>query len=819
MPGQDLRYAVRMMRRAPGFTSIAVLSLALGIGANTAIFSLVNTVILKTLPVREPRRLVELLHRFPGEPHLNGFSWGTYNYFLDHNHVLSGLIGTTRPPSPGGSYFQVRGEGLDAARVDGAYVTGSYFPVLGVRPALGRLIGPEDDQVGRPAAVAVVSWSWWKNRFNLDPAVVGKRIVVDQTPLTIVGVAAREFSGLVVESRQDLWVPLAELPVMHPERSYVESRGGDLTLVGRLKPGVSIEQAVPEMAILYRQALAQEPNTGSQRFQRAMRFEMEPAGAGLSAVRDRYGKPLVILMAVVGLLLLIACTNVVSLLLARGAARQREIALRVSLGASRLRLMRQVVTESVLLSLAGTVPGVLLAYFGTDALVRVMASGREPIELHVAPDARVLLFTAGLAVITAVVFGLAPAFGAWAAAPASSLREAGRGGETRMRRLFGRSLVAAQVALSLVLLAAAGLFVRHLSSIYSGLGFQRDRVLLVTLDPSRGGYRREQLAGPYRQLLERLAGIPGVRSATLSAVTPVQGAGRNRDVTVEGYQPKPGELRYMLENWVAPKYFETLGTPLLMGRDFSFKDEGRPRVAIINQYAARYYFGAASPLGKHIRFDGEDRPYEIVGVAANAQYLDTHEVPGRIIYLNAFQEGRIMSQFSLRTSIAPGSVAMDVRRAVAEVLKNVPVARVRTLAEQVDATIVPERLIVMLSGWFGMLGAVLAAIGIYGLLAYTVARRINEIGIRMALGATRADVSRMVLRDAFGMVAAGLLVGVPAALWAGRIAASLLEGLRVGVGPSLALGAAVLVCVALAAAWAPALWAARVDPMEALRHE
>jgi len=552
-----------------------------------------------------------------------------------------------------------------------------------------------------------------------------------------------------------------------------------------------------------------------------MKFEMEPAGAGLSRVRDRYAQPLVVLMAVVGLLLLIACTNVASLLLARATARQREMALRVSLGATRFRLARQVLTESLLLSGAGALLGVVLANLGAGALVRIIANGRDwdPIRLRVAPDARVLLFTAGIAVMTALLFGLAPALRAWGTAPASALRDAGRAGDTRFRRLLGKSLVVAQVALSVVLLTAAGVFVGHLSRLYAELGFQRDRMLLVTLDPSRSGYRRAQLAQPYQELLRRLQTIPGVRSATLSGVTPIQGAGANRDVTVEGYQSHPGELRYLAENWVAPKYFKTYGTPLLAGRDFSFEDQGRSRVAIVNRAMARYYFGDASPIGKHVLFDGDDRPYEIVGVVGDAKYIDVGEVTPRTIYFNAFQEGHLFSQFSIRTSGAPTAIAGDVRRMVQEVAKTVTVGRVTTLADQVDADIVPERLIVMVSRIFGALGSLLAAIGLYGLLAYTVARRINEIGVRMALGATPRDVVRMVLRDALGMVSAGLLVGVPMALWGRRFAATLIPDLRVSMAASLVFGAVAMITIALLAAWIPARGAARVDPMEALRHE
>jgi putative ABC transport system permease protein len=814
----DARYALRMMRRTPGFTVVAVLSLALGIGANTAIFSLINTVMLRMLPVSQPERLVELLHRFPGEPHFNGFSWQSYRYFLDHNHVFEALIGTARAPNPRGSWFRLRTDGPEPEKWNGVYVTGNFFPVLGVRPALGRLIGPDDDRMDGPVPVAVVSWSFWNSRYNLDPAILGRQIVVEDVPVTIVGVAARDFAGCQVEARQDIWLPLAVQMIAQPGNNYSMSRGGDLALVGRLKPGVSIEQARAETAVLYRHTVEQD-KSGGNRFLRVMQFELEPAGAGLSGVRDQFARPLLVLMALVGLLLLVACTNVASLLLARGAARQREMALRVSLGATRFRLVRQVLTESLLLSAAGALLGFLLAYFGAGALVRIMASGRDPVVLHVSPDARVLLFTMGAALTTGMLFGLAPALRVWRTAPASPLRDAGRASDSRLRRLFGKTLVVAQVAFSVVLLTAAGLFVGHLSSLYSSLGFQREGVLLMSLDPSHSGIRREQLAQPYQELLERLEQIPGVRSATLSGMTPISGAGANRDATVEGYQPGTGELRYLPMNWVAPKFFETYGTPLLAGRDFRFDDQGRPRVAIVNRAMSRHYFGAASPIGKHVLFDGDNQPYEIVGLVDDAKYRDAGEATPRTIYLNAFQEGRLFSQFSIRTSGAPAAVAGEVRRVVREVLKNIPVDRVTTLAAQVDASIVPERLIVTLSKLFGALGSVLAAIGLYGLLAYTVTRRINEIGVRMALGATQRDVTRTVLAEALWMVSAGLLIGVPMAFWVRRFAQGLIPDLRATMAASLGFGAAAMIAIALLAAWAPARRAARVDPMEALRHE
>jgi putative ABC transport system permease protein len=817
---RDIRYALRMMRRSPGFTAVAVLSLALGIGANTAVFSLINTLMLRQLPVRDPEQLVELLSRFPGEPRINGFPWTHYEHFRDQNHVFSDLIGVTL------SRFQVSGKGFDTEAVDGEYVVGNFFPALGVTPAIGRLIGPQDDRLDAgDAAVAVVSWAYWQSRFNLDTAIIGRPIVVDGVPATVIGVTPPGFFGLQVGVHPDLWVPTAMEPLIHRPSRRADGTLG-LKLMGRLKPGTSIEQARAEMRVLNLWRVEDLAKTRNASFLRQFEMEVAPAAAGFSALRDQFATPLLVLMAVVGLLLLIACTNIASMLLARGVARQREIAVRVSLGAGRLRLVRQMLTESLLLASMGALLGVFLAYFGAAALVRIMLSGRafigmpQHLEIQAAPDGHLLLFTTAVALLTGVLFGLAPAWNAFASAPASSLRDSGTAGETRSRRLFGKGLVVLQVALSVVLLSAAGLFVRHLSNLRNlDLGFERDSVLLVTLDPSRSGYERIQLSHLYQELLERLATIPGVRSATLSGVTPIEGPGASRFVNIEGHPERPEDRRYISLNWIGPQYFTTFGTPFLAGRDFAFPDEGRAYVAIVNRALARSYFGDSSPIGKHFTFDGQSRSYEIVGVVGDAKYLNLHDAAPRTIYLNGFQDSRgLAQQFALRTDVAPLRVAGDVRRTVGDMLKGVRVAKVTTLTDQMDASIVPERLVALLAGFFGALGALLAAIGLYGLLTYTVVRRTNEIGVRMALGATPREVTTMVLRSAIGLVLAGLVAGAPVALWTGRIAASLVEHLTLDAVFPLAFAATAMIGVALVAAYVPARRAARVDPIDALRH-
>jgi putative ABC transport system permease protein len=812
----DTHYALRTMRRNAGFTAVAILSLGLGVGANTATFSLVYSLMLRSLPVQNPRQLVELLHRYPGEPHFNGFSWQAYQVMRDHNDVLSGMMAAAD------ERFHLRGNGFEPQIANGEFVDGTFFPTLGVKPAIGRLITPEDDSMGSPAAVAVVSWTYWKRMFALNPAVLGTQITVDDVPVTIIGVAPRKFSGLEIESSQDFWLPLAMEPAIH-HPSATRSSEGWLNLVGRLKSGISIEEARADLAVLYQSTLDEQARATNNPFLRKMQFEMAPASAGTSELREEYNKPLLALMAMVGVVLLIACTNVAGMLLARGASREHEMALRVSLGASPLRLLRQVLTESMLLSAAGTFVGIILAYFGAGALVQIIVAGRRPgppVEFQVHTDATVLIFTASVAVLTGLLFGIVPALRAMGTAPTSSVRRGGRIGETKPRRLLGKTLVVTQVALALVLLSAAGLFVRYLSNLeHSDLGFQRDHVLLMKLDPPGSGYQDAALSRAYQELLTRIEAIPGVRSASICAASPISGAGANRGISVEGYQANRGEIRNVMENWVAPKYFATLGTPLIAGRDFRAEDQGGPRVAIVNQTMAHYYFGNADPIGKHVTFDGDDQAYEIVGVAADAKYMEIRESIWRTIYLDTFQQSSVASQFAIRTNIDPATLAPEVRRAVHDTLKTVTVGRVITLSNQVDASIVPERLIAMLSGCFGALGALLTAIGIYGLLAYNVTRRINEIGVRMALGASRGSVARMVLGDALAMVLVGLALGIPIALWAKSFAASLIQDIPVEPVVPISFGVLAMIGVALIATYIPARRATRVDPMEALRYE
>ena len=807
----NIRYALRLMRRSPGFTAVAVLSLALGIGANTAIFSLFYTIVLRQLPLPHPEQLVELVRDSPSELHWAGYwAWEKYEYLREHNHVFSGITGMSFD-----NLASVHTERSEPETLILENVPGNYFQVLGLKPVIGRLISPEDVPANGNGEVAVVSWSYWDRRFHRDPAILGKRIFYNDTLKTVIGVAPRGYVGPRVGSRTDVWIPVAH---------------GDLTMLARLKQGVTIENAQAEIAVLYRR-LVEQDTARSKNLRMETRIELLPAGAGLVRVRDQYGKPLVLLMSVVGLLLLLACINMASMLLARSAGRQREIAVRVGLGASRGQLAKQMLTESILLSLAGALLGILFAYFGTNVLVRIMASSRafEHIEIQVQPDIHLLLFAVGIALLTGLLFGLAPAWQAFRFAPASVLQKSGKGGDTLFWSLFGKGLVTTQVALSIFLVAAAAIFLNHLSRLRNfNLGFRSDHVLLVTVDSTHSGYTQEQLAALYRALLSRLEAIPGVRSASVSGCTPLEGCGTpGRYIFAEGHTERTDDRRRVAVTFVAPRYFETLGVPFLRGYDFTFQDARRPRVVLINQTMARRYFPGINPIGKHITIDknsspgwfGSDQPYEIVGLVGDVKAFELRDPPYPTMYFNMFQENQLMSEFELRTTGDPVSLSETVRRIMRDVFKTAPITRVTTLADQVDSNIVPERLIATLSQFFGMLGAALAGIGLYGLLAYTVARRTNEVGIRMALGATARDVSSLVLRDAVGMVCGGLVTGIVLVLLSRPLAVSLIPDLKPDNTGALLVGGWIIIAVALLAAYVPVRRAIRVDPMVALRHD
>ena len=799
--GQDLRYGLRMMRRNPGFTAVAALSLALGIGANTAIFSLVDAVLLRTLPVQDPERLVQIQAAFRNEAFkrnqaTQSFSRRTFEYFRDRNQVFADTLASDSLERP-----DVNLDGRAEYTRGVELVSGNYFSALGVNAILGRVFTQEDDKTPGAHPVAVISYAFWKRRFGLDPSVLGKTISVNDVSFSIIGVAPPRFSGLSPDSAPDLWLPTMMQARLMPTRPYLDRPYWWLKIIARLKPGVSQQQAQADLNVLFPQIEKEMSMTKYQRFA-GRPIELVSASRGYSMLRKQFSQPLAILMIVVGLVLLIACANVASLLVARATARRSEISIRLAVGAGRLRLVRQLVTESLLLATIGGALGLMFASWGSQALLNLLPHRPVPMSLDLHPDLRILAFTTVLSLLTGIVFGLAPALRATRVDLKAGLGKTGSAARPSLR--LGKVLVVSQVALSLLLLVSAGLFVRSLQKLKSlDLGINPENLLQVSLDT--GGYKGARLTSLYDQLLERLNTIPGVRSASGSGLGLIGGLKQRTTVSVQG-NITDDENTFVDSADVGPRFFETAGQPLLLGRDFTASDTaGAPKVVVINESMARRYFGNENPIGKRLGYGRKNNAeFEIVGVAKDARFTGVREPIPLMMYFPSHQRTERVDALQVRTMGNPTAVAAAVRREVQSIDKRLLVD-IKTLATQVDDSLVQERMISTLAGFFSLLALLLAIVGLYGIMAYSVTRRTSEIGIRMALGAERRNVLWLVLRETMLLVMTGIAIGVPVALAVGRLAGHLVSGL-------LATGAAL-------AGYLPARRASRVDPMLALRYE
>jgi predicted permease len=829
---QDLRFGARMLLKNPGFTLIAVLSLALGIGANTAIFSLLDAVLLKSLPVQEPEKLVlfgngvdtGLNTGFPNKS-WDLFSYPFYQEAQQRQEVFTEVAAILNNPRSPYGVVNIRGASGEAEKLNLQLVSGTYFSVLGVQASLGRTFTDADEQMGG-SPVAVVSYDWWQRRLGGDPAVVGATISARQTVYTIIGVAPREFFGTTVGWAPDLWAPLA-LEEQSPSSLWSGRHNKErqsLYLIARLKNGVPAEQASAAVNVLFKQSLQERagPQPSPERLQAIQRasIELTPMARGLSTLRREFSLSLRILMAVVGLVLLIACANVANLLLARATTRQKEFAVRLAVGAGRTRLIRQLLTESLLLASLGGIAGVLLAWRLSRLLVLMASARAEALPLDVTPNARILGFTLLASLLSAVIFGAAPALRAARIEPNAALKGGKGAPQTTSQSPLGKALVVAQVALSLVLLVGAGLFVRTLINLQNQpTGFKQENVMLFQLYTFMLGYEYAQYAPLMREIEEKVKAVPGVQAASFSTFVFNQAQWTSRIFTDGPEQPE-GQ-RSARQSLVGTDYFTTMGIPLIAGRSFNQHDTGASqRVAIISETMAARFFPNGSPLGK--RFGTTDRPQkdlEIVGVVKDAKYGTIAEQMRPMAYYPHAQVPQPLENFVVRFSGAPEAIVPQVRQAIKQVNGALPVDEVVSLSEFIGRSLTRQKLVARLASFFGLLALLLACIGLYGVLSYSVARRTNEIGIRMALGAHRRNVLWLALREAFTLVVIGVVLGLAVSLAAARIASTLLFDVKPNDPLTITLATLLLLAVATFAAYLPARRAARVDPMIALRHD
>jgi macrolide transport system ATP-binding/permease protein len=846
---QDIRYGLRAMSANKLFSTMAVLSLALGIGANTAIYSFMDAIMLRAMPVGHPGELAILnwhatgdatvIHGLHGQNYSEprgttspNYPFQAYEFLRDNNHVFSSLFAYC---SAGRLNLVTDGQ---AELGQGEYVSGGYFGGLELSPAAGRLIGPEDDLPGG-SPVAVISYGFWQRRFAGQPSAVGKQILVDGKPLTIIGVAPSDFFGVRPQTMDQIFIPVRQFGSLDNiqrgvNKWYVDPHMYWIEMMGRLRPGVSLAQAQAELAPKFHSWVLDSAANDSERALLPT-LSVQEGGSGVDSLRRQYSQPLYVLTAMVGLILLIACANIANLLLARAEARRREMAVRLSLGAGRFRVMRQLLTESILLSLCAAALGILLASLGIRGLTWLLANGRENFTLHAELDGRVLAFTLLVAVSTGLLFGLAPAIQATRIDLTPALKETRAGApRNRTRRFhlpFGLShvLVVSQIAISLLLVASAGLFVRTLGNLESvNLGFNRENVLLFELNAAQTGYKESGVKNLYADLQHRLLLLPGVRGATMATVPLVANSNNSTGISMPGAPPAGRRAPSTAVMMVGPAFFDTMQIPMLAGRAVGEQDrEGAPVAAVVNEVFAKKYFPGQSPLGRHfIAFGGSQQSgtdIEIVGLAKTARYSSLKEETPPVTYLSYLQPiprwpitGMI---FEVRTAGDPLALAGTVRKLVHEVSPGVPVAGITTQARQIDGTISQERIFAELCTCFGALALIMACVGLYGTMAYAVSRRTSEIGIRMALGAQRRRIVWMVLRQVLILGAVGVLAGTAAVWETTAFLKSYLFGLQPNDPFTLALAVSILAASAIAAGYAPAWRASRIDPMVALRHE
>jgi len=824
---QDIRYGLRILGRTPVISSIAVLSLALGIGANTAIFSLIDTVMLRMLPVQKPEELTQVRIREPRSPNDEPsptFTNPLWEALRDRQDFYSGIFAwslTQFDLSQGGAVHDI----------NGTFASGDYFSTLGVRPAAGRLISEADDRRGCPGVV-VLSYGFWQEHFGGEQSAVGGSLSLDNHIFTIIGVSASGFFGLEVGNKFDVAIPVCAAGIFDGPKSRLDRRSWWwLNVAGRSKPGLRPEQLEARLGVVspqvFRATLPQDWEPKYQQDYLKRSFDSTPAATGTSYLRRQFTQPLHILMGVVGLVLLIACANIASLMLARASARHKEIAVRKALGASRARLIRQLLTECVLLSTAGALLGIFFARWGSSLLVRYISTGDTKVFLDLTLDWRILSFTAGVAVFTGLLFGVLPAFRSTRVSLTSAMKGSqGAEGESRAKFRPGKWIVASQVALSLVLLVASGLFLRSLVKLVTmDVGFDRNNVLIVRANLHNAKVAPPEQPAMFDEIESRVRSLPGVISASRSVMTPVSNYVWNSGLDVDAPNAPTGEAALAFFNFVSPGYLGTVRTPLLAGRNFSDGDtKTAPRVAVVNETLARRFFPNEEALGKYFRVHPDPGkqapPIQIVGLAKDAKYESLREEAHATAYFPIAQitEDAEEQVFELRTAVRPSALVPSVQDAVAGVSRAIPL-EFHTLAEQVDDSLVQERLLATLSTFFGVLALLLAMIGLYGALSYLVAQRQPEFGIRMALGAPQGSILRLVMRDVLVVLAGGLTAGVSISFAAVGLLQKMLFGLDARDTLTLLASIGVLSFVAFLAGYLPARRAMRIDPMVALRYE